>query len=37
MSNMSDNHETTGYFFSKDLDLQIDTPNYDFEIQLNLN
>ena len=31
---MSDNHETTNYFFSEGFDLQINTSNYDFEIAI---
>ena len=34
---MSDNHETTSFFFSEGFDLQIDTLNYGIEIQLNSN
>ena len=37
---MSDNHETTlktSYFFLQGFDLQIDTSNYDFELQQNSN
>ena len=40
MSNMVDNHETTwktSYFFLQGFNLQIDTSNYDFKLQQNLN
>ena len=37
MSNMLNTTLKTSYFFLQGFDLQIDTLNYDFELQQNLN
>ena len=37
MLNMSHTTLKTSYFFLQGFDLQIDTSNYDFELQQNLN